>query len=88
MLTCRQISKALATGDYLELSPLRLFLLRLHVGMCFLCHGFNRDIMLFQDTARAFREHEEDLAPETHLPAEARERMRETLRSANPQSKS
>lgn len=82
MLTCKQISKALADGDYRDLSPMRLFLLRLHVGMCFLCHGFNRDIMLFQDTARAFREHESDIAPETHLPEDARERMREALRAA------
>jgi hypothetical protein len=82
MMTCKQISKALADGDYRDLSPMRLFLLRLHVGMCFLCHGFNRDIMLFQDTARAFREHEDDMAPETHLPEDARERMREALRTA------
>ncbi len=82
MMTCKQISKALADGDYRDLSPMRLFLLRLHVGMCFLCHGFNRDIMLFQDTARAFREHEDDIAPETNLPEDARERMREALRTA------
>ena len=82
MLTCKQISKALADGDYRDLSPMRRFLLRMHVAMCFMCHGFNRDIMLFQDTTRAFREHEQDIAPETHLPEDARERMRQALKAA------
>ncbi len=82
MLTCKQIHKALADGDYRNLSPLRLFLLRIHMGMCFLCRGFNRDIMLFQDTARAFRENEDEVGADTRLPEDARKRMRQALKAA------
>ena len=82
MMTCKQIHKALADGDYKDLSPWQLFLLRFHIGMCFLCRRFNRDIMLFQDTARAFRQHEEYMGADASLPPEARERMRTAIQAA------
>ncbi len=82
MMTCKQVHKALAAGDYQDLSPFRRFMLRMHVAMCFMCHGFNHNIMVFQDTARAFREHEDELTSDAHLSEDARERMRQSISSA------
>lgn len=79
MLTCKQVSKALAEGDYKDLPPRQQFLLRLHIALCFICHGFNRDIMSFQDLVRAFRGKEDDLAVGPPLPEAARQRMRDEI---------
>jgi hypothetical protein len=82
MLTCKQVHNALANGNYRDLPPLKQWGLRLHVSMCFVCRGFNREIMLFHDTARAFQEHEEELGADTTLPEDARARIREAVDSA------
>ncbi len=82
MMTCKQIQKALANGDYSDLSPLQRMLLKFHVTICFICGGYNREIMLFQDTARAYREREDSLAAEKKLPDDAREKMHNAIRSA------
>lgn len=79
MLTCKQVSKALADGDYKDLPPRQQFLLRLHVALCFICHGFNRNIMRFQDMVRAFRGKEDNLAVGPRLPDAARKRIRDEI---------
>ena len=81
MMTCQQVHKALARGDYQDLPRLQRWGLQLHVSMCFFCRRYNRDVMLFQDTARAFREHEEQLGAGTRLPDDARARMRTVVGS-------
>jgi len=79
MLTCKQVSKALAEGDYNDLPPRKRFLLRLHVTLCFICHGFNRNIMRFQDMIRVFRGKEDSLPFGPTLPEAARQRIREEM---------
>jgi hypothetical protein len=82
MLTCKQIHKALANGDYKDLPRMQQWALRMHVSMCFICRRFNRDIMLFQDTARSFREHEENRGGGERLPDNARDRIQKTVAEA------
>ncbi|MBT3194067.1 MAG: hypothetical protein HN341_16105 [Verrucomicrobia bacterium] len=82
MMTCKQVHKALAKGDYRDLPRLQRWGLLMHVSMCFVCRAYNREIMLFQDAARAFREHEEELGSQTRLSEEARERFRAAIRTA------
>lgn len=87
MLTCKQVSKALAEGDYMDLPLFKRMLLRLHISLCFVCQGFNRNIMVFQDLARAFRCKEEDLPFGEKLPDEARRRILaeiEKIKNAKP----
>lgn len=79
MLTCKQVSKALAEGDYKNLPPRQQLMLRLHVALCFICHGFNRNIMRFQDLVRVFRGKEDDLAFGPPLPETTRQRIREEI---------
>jgi len=80
MLTCKQVSNALAEGDYLDLPWIKRRLLQFHVMLCFICRGANRDIMTFQDIARAFRRQEESLPSGEKLPDEARQRIREAMK--------
>lgn len=59
MLTCKQVSSALAEQDYQEMTMLKRIGLRFHVAVCVFCKGYNGNVMLFQDMARAFRRFEE-----------------------------
>lgn len=59
MLTCKQVSHALSEEDYEKLSPLRKFLLKLHVKLCVFCGKFNRQVMDHQEMCRHYREQEE-----------------------------
>lgn len=79
ILTCKQVSKALADGDYKDLPASQRFMLRMHVAICFLCHGFNRNIMRFQDLVRTFRGKEDNLSFGPPLPEETRQRIRDEI---------
>ena len=70
---------ALAEGDYKNLPRSQRFMLRMHVAICFICHGFNRNIMRFQDLVRAFRGKEDELAFGPPLPEATRQRIRDEI---------
>ncbi len=80
MLTCKQVSKALAETDYQDLPAWKRCMLRFHVTICFVCGKFNTIIMLFQDMARAFRRHEEDAITEK-APEQAKAKWARTIES-------
>lgn len=82
MLTCKQVSNALADGDYMDLPPFKRLLLRMHVSLCLVCHGFNRNIMVFQDLARMFRSKEEQLPFGPKLPDDTKRRIREAIQAS------
>jgi hypothetical protein len=79
MLTCKQVSKALAESDYIDLPKHKQIMLRLHISMCFVCHGFNRNIMRFQDMVRAFKKKEDQLDVGPVLSDEVRQQMRDQI---------
>jgi hypothetical protein len=80
MLTCKQVSKALAKEDYENMSPLRKFFLKFHVSLCAVCGKYNRQVMVMQDTCRCYKEHEEELAAKRAKLDEAhKRRIREAL---------
>ncbi|HMO04727.1 MAG TPA: hypothetical protein PKC67_06495 [Kiritimatiellia bacterium] len=58
MLTCKQVSNALARKDYAAMSPLERLGLRIHIALCAVCGRYNRQVMIMQDAARAFRRRE------------------------------
>ncbi len=64
MLTCKQVSKALAESDYKELPLYKRLLLRFHITICFICKGYNKNVMRFHDMARAFRRYEDEKTAE------------------------
>lgn len=82
MLTCKQVSKALAEQDYRELPYLKRLGLRLHVSLCFVCRGYNGSVMRFQDMARAFRRHEDKSTPKQQAPEESKKRWQNSISDA------
>lgn len=83
MLTCKQVSNALARQDYATLSPVSRAALQLHVALCVVCGKYNRQVMIMQDTVRAFRKQEEDhpaRTDESGLTEKDRESIRQSLR--------
>jgi len=81
MLTCKQVSKALAEQDYREMPFHKRMGLRLHVALCVVCKGYNGNVMLFQDMARAFRRYE-DQSPKDGAPQAARNKWAASIRTA------
>ncbi|HMO51314.1 MAG TPA: hypothetical protein PKE26_13770 [Kiritimatiellia bacterium] len=59
MLTCKQVSRALAEGDYASLPLGKRLGLKAHVALCAVCGQYNRQLMVMQDTIRAYRRREE-----------------------------
>jgi hypothetical protein len=85
MLTCKQVSKALAENDYQELSFFKRWALRLHVALCVVCKGYNGNVMLFQDMARAFRRYE-DKPLDEHAPDAAKNKWLDSIKAASGQN--
>ncbi len=82
MLTCKQVSRALAEQDYQDMSFWRKVGLRAHVFSCCFCGKFNRNIMLFQDMARGYRNFEEqDTQP---APDDAKQKWQKQIQQEKP----
>lgn len=61
MFTCKQVSKSLSENDYENLTPMKKFMLKLHVALCFVCGKFNRQVMDSQDMCRHYKQKEAEL---------------------------
>lgn len=59
MLTCKQVSRALAEEDYAAMSPVKRAGVKLHVALCVVCGKYNRQVMTMQDMVRKFRGRED-----------------------------
>lgn len=79
MLTCKQVSNALAEGDYTDLPKWKQFMLRLHVALCFVCHKSNGEIMRFQDMIRTFKSKEDALSVGPSLPDNVRQKLHDKI---------
>ncbi len=83
MLTCRQVTRALADDDYMKLPRLKRILLRIHVGMCMICGRHSKLMIWFYDGFRQYREREEVLLEKLPgLTLEQRDRLKESLHRA------
>jgi len=83
MWTCKQVSNALARGDYDKLSPWKKALLKFHVSWCAVCGKYNKQVMMVQDGARKFREHEDELLEDQRGPClsdDCKQRLKEAMK--------
>ena len=78
MFTCKQVSNALAKGDYDKLPWHKKAMLKLHVATCAVCGKYNRQVMQFYDASRGLRNHEEE---ELEHPAEDAPHMSDDFKS-------
>lgn len=80
MLTCKQVSTALVDDDYMKLPWFKRILLRIHVGMCRVCGGYNKMLIWFYDSFREYRKREETiLQNQPGLSLEQKSRIKEKL---------
>lgn len=80
MISCKQVSNALAKGDYMDLPKHKRMALRVHIALCAVCGKFNGNIMRFQDISRAYRKQEETAgAP---APESAKKRFADSISQA------
>ncbi|HMP90738.1 MAG TPA: hypothetical protein PJ991_11085 [Kiritimatiellia bacterium] len=89
MLTCKQVSNALADRDYASLPPLKRAALQVHVALCAVCGKYNRQVMVMQDTAREFRAREEKSPVDAHgnvLAGHEKQAIKEAIRKATADS--
>jgi len=85
MLTCKQVSNALAKQDYATMSLFQRAGLKLHVALCVVCGKYNRQVMIMQDAARTFRKREDEILSKSgpdQLTAQDKDAIKESLRKA------
>jgi thioredoxin-related protein len=88
MLTCKQVSHALAKEDYQKMRPMRRFFLSWHVKLCIFCGKFNRQIMESQDMCRCYKQHEEAIATQRpKMDAAKKEQLKALLAAQSKQNR-
>ena len=78
-LTCAESARLQSEGLDRELSRLERLGLRLHLLLCAWCRDYGRQIRLIRTALRGFPRSDADL-PQDTLSAEARTRIKQTLR--------
>lgn len=83
MLRCREISKLVSESMERPLPFRERMHVWIHLMMCRLCSGFDRQMRLLRRVARENPDRlgPDESAPEAKLPEEARERIKVALRS-------
>ena len=80
MLTCKQVSRVLQNENYEDLSPLRKFLLKLHIKLCVVCGKYNSQIIESQQMCRCYKQHEErNSLPQVFLDPKQKEALSKAL---------
>lgn len=83
MLNCKETTKLISESLDRKLSLWQKLNLRLHLTMCSICSGFRKSMVhLQQETRSCTREHlEESVNPQVKLPDDAREKMKQLLKT-------
>ncbi|MAI19896.1 MAG: hypothetical protein CMF28_01455 [Kiritimatiellaceae bacterium] len=83
MLTCKQVSKALAENRYYELSWRKRVALFTHIRLCKVCGKANQFIVDLQTGVQKYlKREEEEHFTEVTLTDEERQRIREKITSS------
>ncbi|MDJ0802678.1 MAG: hypothetical protein QNI97_07390 [Desulfobacterales bacterium] len=81
MPNCRETARMVSAAMDHRLPLFRRLLLRVHLRMCKYCRRFEQQLLRMRAISRHLDRHLETLDPSVTLPAKARERMRQVLRS-------
>ena len=83
MLTCKQVSEALAHKNYSELPRLKRWALLLHVKLCPICGKFNQQIMRSQELFARYKQQESSgLHSQHNLERASKEQLKKQLQAA------
>ena len=83
MLTCKQVSEALAHKNYSELPRLKRWALLLHVKLCPVCGKFNQQIMRSQEMFSRYKKQESSvLKGQYNLERTSKEQLKKQVQQA------
>jgi hypothetical protein len=83
MLTCKQVSEALAHKNYSELPRLKRWALLLHVKLCPICGKFNQQIMRSQELFSHYKQQESSGLHNQHkLERASKQQLKQQLQEA------
>lgn len=84
MITCKQVSKALAENRIHELPWHKRLGLKLHIKLCFVCGKANTQIVQLQNGIKKMLDREDDdLYVNVRLSDEAKENLKQKMNATN-----
>ena len=84
MITCKQVSKALAENRIHELPWHKRWGLKLHIKLCFVCGKANTQIVQLQNGIKKMLDREDDdLYVNVRLSDEAKENLKQKMNANN-----
>ena len=84
MITCKQVSKALAENRIHELPWHKRLGLKLHIKLCFVCGKANTQIVQLQNGIKKMLDREDDdLYVNVRLSDEAKEKLKQKMNANN-----
>ena len=84
MITCKQVSKALAENRIHELPWHKRLGLKLHIKLCFVCGKANTQIVQLQNGIKKMLDREDDdLYVNVRLSDEAKEKLKQKMNATN-----
>lgn len=83
MFNCKEVSRRLSESMDHNLPLYQRMLIWMHLLMCKYCARFRRQIVMLRELCRNHRLYENFLDPTVVLPPDARERIRQALKSSS-----
>lgn len=84
MITCKQVSKALAENKFHELPMRKRIALLLHIKLCAVCGKANRQIVTMQSGIKKMLDNEgDDVYIDIKLSSEAKKNLKEKISLEN-----
>jgi hypothetical protein len=81
MFNCKEISRQISESMDHNLSLYQRMLIRVHLLMCRYCARFRRQVLFLRELCRSHQLDESSLDASVNLPPDARERIRQSLKS-------
>jgi len=83
MFNCKEVSRRVSESMDHNLPLYQRMLIRIHLLICRYCARFRRQIMMLRELCRNRQLDENSIDPSVVLPPDARERIRQTLKSSS-----
>lgn len=81
MFNCKKVSRRVSESMDRNLAPHQRLFTRIHLLMCKYCARFRKQLLFLRETARFIEYSPDDLETSTLLSSEARNRMKQMLRT-------
>jgi hypothetical protein len=81
MFNCKEVSRRISESMDHNISLYQRMLIRMHLLMCRYCARFRRQVLFLRECCRSRRFDEGSLDTSVNLPLDARERIKQILKS-------